>query len=61
LNAAGGEEGETAVSDTYSTEIITLLPQLNKLNAEGRKALAAILEQPQEAAQLFQTLSKLKK
>jgi hypothetical protein len=55
-----GGEGEP-VPDTYPAEIITLLPQLNKLNADGRKALAAILEQPQEAAQLFQTLSKLKK
>lgn len=55
-----GDEGKP-VPDTYSAEIITLLPQLNKLNADGRKALAAILEQPQEAAQLFQTLSKLKK
>lgn len=49
------------VPDTYSADIIALLPQLNKLNADGRKALATILEQPQEAAQLFQTLSKLKK
>ncbi len=56
------EDGDgEPVPDTYSAEIITLLPQLNKLNADGRKALAAILEQPQEAAQLFQSLSKLKK
>jgi hypothetical protein len=56
------EDGDgEPVPDTYSAEIITLLPQLDKLNADGRKALATILEQPQEAAQLFQTLSKLKK
>lgn len=54
--------GDTAVSTTtYPVETNALLTQINKLPPDGQKALANILKQPKEAAQLFQSLSKLKK
>lgn len=55
----GAGEGETAVSPNPETN--KLLSQINKLPPDSRQELARILEQPEEAAQLFQTLSKLKK
>jgi hypothetical protein len=58
----GDARGETAVSTTTDpTETAILLTQLNKLPPEGQKALAALLEKPEEATQLFQTISKMKK
>jgi hypothetical protein len=53
--------GGTAVATINTPETNKLLTQLNKLPPEGQKALAALLEKPEEATQLFQTISKMKK
>ena len=53
-------EGETAVF-TPNTTTNALISQINKLPPDAQKTLAEILEQPQEAAQLLQSLSKIKK
>ena len=61
LHMDGGEVAETAVPATNPTVANALLSQINKLPPAAQKALARILEQPQDAAQLFQSLSNLKK
>ena len=61
-DVVGGKAMGTAVpTTTYSTETNALMTQLNKLSPEGQKALAVLLKKPEEATQLFQTISKMKK
>lgn len=54
--------GSTTLADVpagYPEEAVALLPKIAKLDRKGRKALDQLLENPDEAAHLFQSVSKL--
>ena len=45
--------------ENYSPEVLALLPSIAQLNPVGMHALKRILENPQEASELLQSLSRL--
>jgi hypothetical protein len=51
--------GEVPVVEGYSTEVTALLPQIARLNPSGLHALQRLLENPDNANELFHSLSKL--
>ena len=55
-----GTGDETAVSNTYPTDAVAMLPQISEMNTNGRGALGRLLQKPKEAGQLFQSISKIK-
>jgi hypothetical protein len=57
--SAQAASSQTPIVEGYSTEVTSLLPKIAKLNPVGLHALQRLLENPDNANQLFHDLSKL--